>query len=145
MFCRMDIDQSARKNAQNFLHVKDPDYYEFESLLILIRIVRILPPANEVCEGYVFTGVCLPTGGMCGRGRAWQGACMAGGVRGRGAYMAHPQQILRDTVNERAVRILLECILVKFHFNTLVVQNEHLDIPLNFFAKFLFNALQTIP
>ena len=22
-----------------------------------------LPPANEVCEGYVFTGVCLSTGG----------------------------------------------------------------------------------
>ena len=48
-----------------------------------------LPPANEVCEGYVFTGVCLSTGGsMCGcsqggawllRGRAWLllgGACM---------------------------------------------------------------------
>ena len=25
-----------------------------------------LPPANEVCEGYVFTGVCLSTGaGLC--------------------------------------------------------------------------------
>ena len=23
----------------------------------------LLPPANEVCEGYVFTGVCLSTGG----------------------------------------------------------------------------------
>ena len=42
--------------------------------------------------------------GMHGRG------CVAGGRvwRGRGAW-----QILRDTVNERAVRILLECILVK--------------------------------
>ena len=27
----------------------------------------LLPPANEVCEGYVFTGVCLSTG----EGRAW--------------------------------------------------------------------------
>ena len=51
-----------------------------------------LPPANEVCEGYVFTGVCLSTqgggmhgfirGGMCGfiwGGHAWfysGGACM---------------------------------------------------------------------
>ena len=52
-------------------------------------------------------------GGIHGRGHAWQGhacqrACMAG------ACMActHPWQILRDTVNERAVRILLDCILV---------------------------------
>ena len=70
-----------------------------------------LPPANEVCEGYVFTGICMSTrwgrvwrggmhggglrgGGMHGRGHAWQGhvhgggACMAGcvhgGVHGRG-------------------------------------------------------------
>ena len=25
----------------------------------------LLPPANEVCEGYDFTGVCLSTGGGC--------------------------------------------------------------------------------
>ena len=25
--------------------------------------MKLLPPANEVCEGYVFTGVCLSTGG----------------------------------------------------------------------------------
>ena len=43
-------------------------------------------------------------GGMHGRGCVWQGVCVAGGVRG--------------IVNERAVRILLECILVLliFHF-----------------------------
>ena len=68
-------------------------------------------------------------GGVRGRGRAWQGgvhgrgACMAGGgVRvaegcaWQGACMActPPWQILqlRHTVNERVVRILLECILV---------------------------------
>ena len=36
-----------------------------------------------------------------------------GGMRGRGR-VPHmpPPKILRDTVNERAVRILLECILV---------------------------------
>ena len=47
-----------------------------------------LPPANEVCEDYVFTGVCLSTGrgacvagggGMNGEGHAWQGACVVGG------------------------------------------------------------------
>ena len=71
-------------------------------------------------------GVCMARGhawqvggwGVCGRGacvvgvcvaggHAWSGACMAGGVCGGG----HAWQILRDTVNERAVRILLECIL----------------------------------
>ena len=96
---------------------------------------------TEVCEGYVFTGVCLSTGGMgcawllagggvcmvagrracmvaswgvcvvvrgcvcgCGGVRACQGAC----VLARGGV----HRIRRDTVNERAVRILLECILV---------------------------------
>ena len=35
----------------------------------------LLPPANEVCEGYVFTTVCLSTGGV---GHAWfpWGSCM---------------------------------------------------------------------
>ena len=38
-----------------------------------------------------------------------------GGVcRGEG----HAWQILRDTVNERAVRILLECILFTFKFSS---------------------------
>ena len=42
----------------------------------LLCFYEFLPPANEVCEGYVFTGVCLSTrggacvvlfgGGMCG-------------------------------------------------------------------------------
>ena len=53
--------------------------------------------------------------GGCGRGHVWQGgmhgrgACMAGGVC---CWGGHTWQILRDTVNERAVRILQECILV---------------------------------
>ena len=51
-----------------------------------------LPPANEVCEGYVFTGVCLSTpgggvhgfirGGVCGfigGGHAW---FYSGGMHG---------------------------------------------------------------
>ena len=61
-------------------------------------------------------------GGMCGRGgmhvgHVWQGGvhgrgAWAGGVCDRGGMHAPHHQILRDTVNERAVRILLECILV---------------------------------
>ena len=34
-----------------------------------------LPPANEVCEGYIFTGVCLSTGGAC---------VVVGGIHGCG-------------------------------------------------------------
>ena len=59
-------------------------------------------------------GACMVAGGVhgCG-GHAWWWGCVVagghawlhgGGVRGCG--------IRRDTVNERAVRILLECILV---------------------------------
>ena len=66
-------------------------------------------------------------GDMCGRGGGMHGreACKAGrhvwqgGMHGRGACVpggvlgTHaPRQILRDTVNDLAVRILLECILV---------------------------------
>ena len=58
------------------------------------------------------TGVCVcGTGGghVSHRGHAWhEGACMTGGA----CDIHAPQQLLRDTVNERAVRILLECILV---------------------------------
>ena len=59
--------------------------------------------------------------GGCVAGGVWQrGACVAGGVHGRGGHAwqgvrgthAPPTDTLRDTVNERAVRILLECILV---------------------------------
>ena len=60
-------------------------------------------------------------GGMHGRGVG------VGGMHGRVVYMGGgggmhgregcmPQQTLRDTVNERAVRILLECILVAIEF-----------------------------
>ena len=55
--------------------------------------MQLLPPANQVCEGYVFTPICHSVqrggacvagghawqgGAMCGRGCAWQGACVVG-------------------------------------------------------------------
>ena len=145
-------------------------------------LTLFLPPANEVCEGYVFTGVChsvhrgghvrgcswggwracvvawgcawlLPGGRawLLWEGRAWLlwrgcvvapgggghvwllggmrgcsgGACMValGGMRGcsGGACVVAPGGARAwffrwDTVNERAVRILLECILVIYLF-----------------------------
>ena len=59
--------------------------------------------------GCVWWGGHVWQGGVHGRGHAlqgvhaWQGAGMTGG---------HAWQILRDTVNEWAIHILLECILV---------------------------------
>ena len=59
-------------------------------------------------------------GGMCGRGHgggcAWQGgmcgrgACMSGGVHAM--HTPPPRHYKIRSVNARAVRILLECILV---------------------------------
>ena len=75
----------------------------------------LLPPANEVCEGYVFTGVCLSTGGCLHH-------CMLGYTPPRDQRQTPPRQTppgrhpphsaCWDTVNKRAVRIPLECILV---------------------------------
>ena len=49
--------------------------------IVLVRDT-LSPPANEVCEGNVFTGLCLSTGG----GRAWLmwGMCVQGVIRGKG-------------------------------------------------------------
>ena len=90
--------------------------------------VSVCPGEGACVAGGVHgRGTCM-VGGMHGRACAWQGACMEGGVwQGGyvwwGACMAgdicgthaptpSPRQILRDTVIERAVSILLECILV---------------------------------
>ena len=116
--------------------------------------MEFLPPANEVCEGYVFTGVCLSTGGMRAwllTGGAWLlrvgacvvapgGACVVapggcawllpgGGMRGcSGGHAwllpgvcAWDMTRYGDTVNERAVCILLECILVNITFKTVKI------------------------
>ena len=57
-------------------------------------------------------GVCVAGGHAWQGGCVWQGACMAGGHAWHARFPS--RQILRPrhTVNERAVRILLECILV---------------------------------
>ena len=52
--------------------------------LTLDSLPVFLPPANEVCEGNVFTGVCLSTGGMglgegsLSRGSLWPGVSVQG-------------------------------------------------------------------
>ena len=94
-----------------------------------------LPPANVVCEGYVFTGVCLSTGGGClphcilgytslGRhppsrhpsppGQTPQPPQVDTPSLGRQPPWANTPRCSAcwDTVNKRAVRIPLECILI---------------------------------
>ena len=81
--------------------------------------------------GCAWQGVCMAGGHVCwgvhGRGHAWQGVCMAGGMHARGhawwggmhATHTHPQALqLWNMVNEQAVHILLECILVSLAFDT---------------------------
>ena len=63
-------------------------------------------------EGMHGEGVCVAKGGMCGEGEhVWQ----RGGVWDTTRY--------GDTINERAVRILLECILVLIK-NCYLLRNE---------------------
>ena len=47
---------------------------------VMNNVMSYLPPANEVCEGYVFTGVCLFTGGylLLGGGVISPGAAPGG-------------------------------------------------------------------
>ena len=74
-----------------------------------------LPLTNEVCDGYVFTSICHSVhgeGGVCiQEGMHPGGVCIQGGGLHPGDGQT-PHWILRDMVNERVVRILLECILI---------------------------------
>ena len=94
-----------------------------------VGIGLLLPPANEVCEGYVFTRVCLSTGGS---------ASDHAGIPPRleqnppseqaPPRSRHPREqcMLGDTAYKRAVRILLECILVLpiFSKNFMKIKNS---------------------
>ena len=64
----------------------------------------LLPPATKLGQGNIFSSVCQE---FCPRGGEYLGRCPPAGTP------PPPHQILRDTINERAVRILLECILVQ--------------------------------
>ena len=94
-------------------------------------IRQFLPPANEVCEGYVFTRVCHSVHGE-------EGVCLSARWNTTPLWSRHPppeqttpdpllpsrsrhppwsrppweQCTPGDTANKRAARILLECILV---------------------------------
>ena len=86
------------------------------------QVSKFLPPANKVCEGYVFTGVCLSTGGeYLGKytsrqvhplGKVYPRAGTPPGRYLPGAGTPPGHSACWDMVNKRAVRIPLECILV---------------------------------
>ena len=89
-----------------------------------LELVLLLPPATKLGQGYVFTGVC---DSVHGGGSTWPGTPPRPGTPpGPGTPpqdqvpprdQVHPppaQSMLGDTVNARAVRILLECNLVCF-------------------------------
>ena len=72
-----------------------------------------------------------------------RGSCMAGGMHGRGAYVPHthphPPPEIRS-VNERAVRILLECILVFTSFMECIYKNLVLKV-IDTYLQSLMNSV----
>ena len=86
-----------------------------------VAVLQYLPPANEVwgMEGFHKHLSFCPGGGVLASQHASQvtwpgGICIWEGGRlhpGEGGWAHNTHQILRDTVNNQAVRILLECIL----------------------------------
>ena len=74
-------------------------------------------------------GACMAGGVHAQRGVHGRGACVVGGMHGRGVYMVGGVCMVRGEacvtkirlVNARAVRILLECILVFVKFPHLEV------------------------
>ena len=91
----------------------------------------LLPPANDLCEGNVFTPVCHHVHGEGGwipsmhhrshdhgvppprgGGSASMVVCLQGGLHLGVGQTTPPPRAARDTVNKREVHILLKCLLV---------------------------------
>ena len=71
--------------------------------------IELLPPANEVCEGYVFTPVCRS---FCSQGGVQVQVHPQAGTPPLGQVHPPGHSACWNTVNNRAVRIPLECILI---------------------------------
>ena len=85
-----------------------------------------LPPANKVCEGYVFTGVCLSTGrGSLPRGFLSSGVVSVQGGLCSGGSLFREGGLCPGGGLCPEVRIILECILVnKFFLDFVSAINE---------------------
>ena len=79
---------------------------------------------TNFCHSVHRQGVCiqesLPLGRSASRGVCIQGGLHPGRLHQTLERLSPPYQILWDMINEWAVRILLECILVYAHFVSLV-------------------------
>ena len=83
--------------------------------IIFISVHHLLPPANVVCEGYVLTSVCLSTGGGVSRPTP-------GGVGIPACTEASNPPPCSRRLLMRAIRILLECILVFYYGHEKMIQ-----------------------
>ena len=91
------------------------------NIQMVIRETRLLPPANEVWGKVMFLLACVIL--FTGEGVfPWGGICIRGGLHPGGlppervVHIPHEiHGILRDMVNKRAVRILLEYFLFYKH------------------------------
>ena len=96
----------VRVHLRNMLRGQDVRF-------VLSNVTMFLPPVNEDCEGYIFTPVCQS---FCSQRRVYTPWANTQAPSQQTPLSKHPppRQIppaLRDTVNKRAVHILLECIL----------------------------------
>ena len=88
-----------------------------QSFLLHSKEGQLLPPPTKLGQGYVFTGMCdsVHGGGVC-LSACWDTTPQSRHPPGADTppRSRHPplQSMLGDTVNARAVRILLECNLV---------------------------------
>ena len=95
-------------------------FYSLQGLFITAELFT----ATKLGQGNIFRSVCQEFCPQGGGGMHGRGACMAGGCawqEGMHAMHASPPPAdntrYSDTVNEQAVRILLECILVSNVFD----------------------------
>ena len=94
-----------------------------------ISVNVITARKRSLGQGNIFTNVCHS---FCPRGR---GGSASRGV-GLGRPTPNPHRTLQDTVNERAVRILLECILVIVVLGP-VLHGEYVEQYCHNFQKFI--------
>ena len=100
----VEINVSVMDSQCDFIHIRQRVFkiHVYMVQCMLFSICLLLPPANEVWgQGYVFTRVSHSVHRV-------GGSCKGGGLHPGGGHL-----ILWHTANERAVRILLECILVQ--------------------------------
>ena len=131
---KRDVVSNSSSTQQILLFVWWLDYMTSDDVLrqiyFLIRILRelfrfddvisFLPPANEMW-GKVMFYTCVS---FCSQGVRW--VC-SGGLCIQEGFGQTPPSDTMDTVNKRAVRIILECILVQdevSHFKNWVCFNH---------------------